>query len=119
MLKTGVFIFQFYLLASLTISNRTYTTPKVLKEPPQLRISIENQDSIKQKAFAVLDLKCNFCHTSKKRLENFTPENMNDLIPKINEQVFVTKKMPKGKNNILTSEEKNSLLIWINKEFLE
>lgn len=77
---------------------------------------VEPQDSVQQKAFAVLNSKCNFCHITRKRLDHFTFNNMNGLMSKINEQVFVKNTMPKGKNNALTLEEKNSLLLWINRE---
>ena len=117
MLKSGIFILSMLFLVTFSSIERTQLSFEILKLPSIYSKWVEPQDSIKKQAFDVLELKCNFCHTSKKRLETFTLENMNGLIPKINEQVFIKSRMPKGKNNELTTEEKNSLLIWINKEF--
>jgi uncharacterized membrane protein len=38
---------------------------------------------------------------------------MEERAPKIHKQVFVKKRMPKGKNNILTVEESRSLRKWL------
>lgn len=114
MFKTGAYIFQFFLLASLI--HYIQSDFIFLEKPTPDSRSFKSQDSIQQKAFAVLDSKCNFCHMTRKRLDHFTMDNMNGLVSKINEQVFVKNKMPKGKNNVLTLEEKNSLLLWINRE---
>lgn len=84
----------------------------------QLRTSYiqSSIDSTRLLAFKVLDSKCNFCHQSKKRLENFTLDNMDSLIPEIQVQVFVKNRMPKGRRNILSIEEKNALRNWIIKD---
>lgn len=71
------------------------------------------QDDPKTKAFIVLTNKCNICHARKKRIDIFTLENMDSLAADIQEQVFVKKKMPKGKSIILTEGESRSLRRWL------
>ena len=66
-------------------------------------LSGENID-LKKEAFKVLESKCNACHQLEKR-KVFTLENMDAQAKKINKQVFVKKKMPKGDDIKLTSEE--------------
>ena len=76
-------------------------------------IKIELQQEIKQKAFKVLVNKCNSCHASKRNRRIFTLENMGSLSEVINTQVFVKQKMPKGKKNELTTDEKELLKRWL------
>lgn len=67
----------------------------------------------KDKAFIVLQTKCNFCHAVKKRTDVFTRENMDSLAVEINTQVFIKRKMPKGRKVTLTHEEEKHLKDWI------
>jgi len=77
-------------------------------------IKIESQqEEIKQKAFKVLVNKCNSCHATKRNRKIFTLENMGSLSEDINTQVFVKEKMPKGKKNELTTDEKELLKRWL------
>ena len=73
------------------------------------------QDDYKSFAFKVLQLKCNTCHATKKRTDIFTLENMDSLASNIHKQVFVKKKMPKGKKVKLTEEESRLLKDWLGK----
>ncbi len=66
------------------------------------------------KALSVLETKCNVCHIKKNKRKIFTPYNMGRLAPKIHQQVFVKKRMPKGKNNKLSKEELIILKNWLN-----
>jgi len=75
--------------------------------------TLPQQSSGKEKAFSVLQTKCNVCHATKKRLTIFTFENMDSLANDINQQVFIKKKMPKGKKVKLTSTEEENLFLWI------
>ncbi len=67
----------------------------------------------KAAALAVLRTKCNVCHKVQNRKKVFTPDNMNTLASKINEQVFIKKRMPRGKKIKLTQEEYNTLETWL------
>ena len=75
--------------------------------------TVSEQDSFKKNAFNVLDKKCNVCHVSKKRVQNFTLQNMDSLAKEINKQVFVKKKMPKGNKIALSVEDIETLKLWL------
>lgn len=68
-----------------------------------------------QQAFVVLANKCNVCHRTQNPNRVFTLDNMNGLAKKINRQVFVWKRMPKGNKIKLNTKEKLALKNWINK----
>lgn len=69
------------------------------------------QDDIKSQAFNVVKTKCNSCHATKKRTDIFTAENMDSLAADIWKQVFVKKKMPKGKKvNLLKRSQKHCVI---------
>jgi len=74
-------------------------------------ISIQQED-----AFNVLTNNCNVCHLRENPSKVFTMDNMNDYARRINRQVFVWKRMPKGKTVTLNDREKQTLKKWINKQ---
>ena len=80
------------------------------KKPEVLNRQI---NSTKQDAFSVLNRNCNFCHSNKKGRTVFTLKNMNDFAKAIEFQVFLKKKMPKGRKNKLTLTEEKMLRTWI------
>ena len=57
--------------------------------------------------------KCNACHAIKKRTDIFSLKNMDSLAIEINKQVFVKRKMPKGRKVKLTEEETRRLEVWL------
>ena len=65
-------------------------------------------------AFAILQAKCNVCHVKKNPSRVFTRENMDQFAKKIHKQVFVFKRMPKGKTIRLTDQEYATLKDWLN-----
>lgn len=72
--------------------------------------------SAQQKAaFEVLEQHCNECHRKDRPRRVFTLDNMTDFAPKIYRQVFVAKRMPKGKEQRerMTPEELETLRIWV------
>ena len=76
-----------------------------------------HSSSIEQnEAFKVLTQKCNVCHTDKNPSKVFTLENMNGFARKINRQLFVWKRMPKGNEITLSNQEKETLKNWLNIE---
>lgn len=91
----------------------SFSSPKIISPPSSIETN-SIQDSVRSNAFRVLEEKCNICHTTKRRVQNFTLKNMDSLVTEINSQVFIKEKMPKGKNNVLTEKEKNNLRTWIN-----
>jgi len=66
--------------------------------------TIQDPD-IKQEVLQILISKCNVCHRSRNPGKVFTLDNMDNLAPKIHHQVFVRKRMPKGKKIILNQIE--------------
>jgi uncharacterized membrane protein len=73
----------------------------------------ETVDSIKEKAYTVLNNKCNICHRKQNPFKIFSLRNMDRYAQKIEEQVFILKRMPKGNEIKLTNFEKESLQNWL------
>jgi len=69
--------------------------------------------NLKVPTFQILKQKCNACHKADSPEYVFTQENMETFARKINRQVFVWKRMPKGKDIKLTKAEKVILKEWI------
>jgi len=76
-------------------------------------IAYPSQTDAKTEAFSVITTKCNICHATKKRADIFTMENMDSLAADIHEQVFVKRKMPKGRKIKLTENESQALRQWL------
>lgn len=73
--------------------------------------------SIEQnEAFKVLTQKCNVCHVKQNPSKVFTLENMNGFARKINRQVFIWKRMPKGDEISLSESEKITLKNWLDNQ---
>jgi len=72
-----------------------------------------NQLNSKDKAFTVLQEKCNVCHSTKRKADIFTLVNMDSLAVDIQKQVFIKRKMPKGRKVKLTEEEEHHLKVWL------
>lgn len=73
----------------------------------------KSEDFVKLKAFEVLTNKCNVCHRKRNKRRVFTTENMDGWVDEVYKQVFIKKRMPKGKDIKLTSKEYQDLLTWI------
>lgn len=71
-----------------------------------------NAVSNKEAAYQILQTKCNICHQKKKSVV-FTEGNMVTWGAKIHKQVFVKKRMPKGKQFPLTEAEYVVLKNWL------
>lgn len=67
----------------------------------------------KKAALTVLEQKCNVCHRTNNPGKVFTIENMESLAPKIYKQVFVKRRMPKGRDIRLTEVESQVLKSWV------
>jgi uncharacterized membrane protein len=74
--------------------------------------ALPTSDDVKSSALEVLQTRCNTCHVRQNPGKVFTADNMNTLASKINQQVFVKKRMPRGKR--LTNEEYTMLQNWLN-----
>ncbi|WP_426430176.1 hypothetical protein ACPX19_11640 [Winogradskyella sp. HB-48] len=91
----------------------TYTSIESNNEQAKLYVSNYIIRNPRDKAFQILDNKCNVCHSKRNKRRVFTIENMDDFAPDIYKQVFVKKRMPKGRKIKLTSEEYQDVLTWI------
>lgn len=69
-------------------------------------------DSIRSAALTVLQYRCNTCHTRQNPGKVFTPGNIDAFAAKIYQQVFVKRRMPRGKAK-LSSGEQTTLLQWL------
>ena len=98
-----------YVLA-LVISIYSFTWNQIFHTTGEF----EKQEGIKNDAFRILQTKCNVCHSTKRKTEIFTFQNMDSLATDINQQVFIKRKMPKGQKFNLTEAEEKSLKNWIN-----
>lgn len=88
-------------------------SPKIAKKAIN-SYTYSNQEDLKANAFKVLTAQCNVCHATKKRQDIFTFGNMESLASDINKQVFLKKKMPKGRKNKLSEQEILALKNWLN-----
>jgi len=70
-------------------------------------------------AFSILQSKCNVCHVNRNRSKIFTLENMDGFAQKINKQVFIKKRMPKGNSIKLSEEERVKLKNWLNTQIIK
>lgn len=88
---------------------------KPIQEPNKLTALYTSNDTVKDTkatAFQILENKCNVCQKKRNKRRVFTLENMNTWANDINKQVFIKKRMPKGKKIKLTSQEYQDLLTW-------
>ena len=71
-------------------------------------------ETLKQETFNILEAKGNNCHRKQNPFMVFSLKNMERRSPKIHKQVFVTKRMPKGNQVKLSSNEYTILKEWLN-----
>lgn len=87
----------------------------ILEDKPERfeQVHYFNQEDRRDKAFTVLQEKCNVCHSTKRKTDIFTLANMDSLAADIQKQVFIKRKMPKGRKVKLTEEEELHLKVWL------
>jgi uncharacterized membrane protein len=73
-------------------------------------------EDMKEKAFKVLETKCNVCHRKKNPFMIFNRRNMGRRAPKIHKAVFVARRMPKGDEVRLSAEEYRTLKEWLSSQ---
>ncbi len=101
------------IITLLVNSTDTYESIDTNNEQSELYASSYLSKSHNEKAFQILDNKCNVCHNKRNKRRVFTTENMNSWANDIYTQVYVKKRMPKGKKIKLNSNEYQELLTWI------
>ena len=100
-------------LALAVNSTNNYEPIQELNELTAVYVSNDGIKDTKATAFQILNNKCNVCHHKRNKRRVFTLENMTKWANDINRQVFIKKRMPKGKKIKLTSQEYQDLLTWI------
>jgi uncharacterized membrane protein len=98
-------------LGALSMLSLSHTNNAVIKRDHS--IAIDNQHIVKEEAFNILSTKCNVCHVKKNKRKIFTRNNMSGFAPQINTQVFIKRRMPKGKDIKLTEKEYQLLSTWL------
>ena len=105
-----------FLLPLLTVLFMSYL---IIGQSPVLIRAVEQtsmlmiQDSLKLKAFSVLEAKCNVCYRKQNPFMIFSKNNMNRRANSIYQQVFEKKRMPKGNRISLTSADVTHLKQWL------
>ena len=104
-------VFVLLSLGALSLLTLSHTNNRVINSA--YSVSMSQQNILKEEAFDILRNKCNVCHVKKNKRKIFRRDNMNWFAPQINTQVFIKRRMPKGKNNQLTEKEYQILSNWI------
>ena len=103
--RSGVLLIMALIFSGFTAKQATSGT--ISSDP-------SSSEKLKAKALIVLQTKCNFCHKRQNPFKVFKEKNMSRYAPKVYEQVFVKKRMPK--KGILTQEERKILEEWLKTE---
>ncbi len=74
---------------------------------------IHADDELKKEALKILEEKCNVCHRKQNPFMIFNQKNMVKRAPKIYKMVFIDRRMPKGDQIRLTTEEYKKLEKWL------
>ena len=93
----------------------TYKSLNVNYQSTEAYKSIDLTKYSNEKAYQILNNKCNVCHIKRNKRRIFTRDNMNAWANDIYKQVFIKKRMPRGKKTKLNQDEYQELLTWISK----
>jgi len=114
MMTTPVQLIIAFSVSLLSDSKGVYEPIETVALQPQSHVSARTiSGTPKEKAFQILENKCNGCHSKRNKRRVFTLDNINLWADDIYKQVFIKKRMPKGKKIKLTSQEYQDLLTWI------
>ncbi len=108
---------KFIIAFSLSITGDSTTTYESIEagalRPYTYATVLTVSDAPKEKALQILKNKCNVCHSKRNRRRVFTLAKMDRWANDVYLQVFLKKRMPKGKKIKLTQQEYQDLLTWI------
>ena len=102
-----------FIATLVIITVDSYNSNEATNESIEQHSSIDLDKSCKDKAYKILESKCNICHRKRNRRRVFTKENMDTWANDIYKQVFIKKRMPSGKKVKLSPDEYQDLLTWI------
>jgi len=74
---------------------------------------LTGNEELQKEALKILELKCNVCHKKQNPFMVFKEKNMEKKAPKINQMVFIERRMPKGDEIKLSKEEYTQLKNWL------
>lgn len=102
------------IITTLSVNSMdTYKSIEANTEKTEFYVSSYLIKNPRENAFQILYNKCNVCHHKRNKRDVFTLQNMDTWANDIEKQVFIKKRMPKGKIITLTSNEYQELLTWI------
>ena len=104
-------LFILFFFGILSVGGATYQN-MLNSSDSREEISATDRE-LKQKVLGILKAKCNVCHKKQNPFKVFSERNMERHAPKIYEQVFVKRRMPKGNEITLTEEEYGILKQWL------
>ncbi len=93
-----------------------FSPSEAATEIVEIPISNNPESELKKQAYDLLKAKCNVCHRKQNPFKIFSLRNMNKHAPKIYQQVFIKKSMPKGDTIQLTEEEYQVLNSWLHSQ---
>ena len=102
----GLLLFPFSLFSA-------FRSPEKSKSSFKRLVRNAPEADLKKEAFEVLRSKCNLCHKKRNPFKVFSLKNMDRHAPKIYQQVFVKRRMPKGNKVKLTDQEYQTLKEWL------
>lgn len=100
------------MVAGIIVAAILFQTAFIMEPDTEITTLSQLEDKLKKEALEVLNSRCNSCHRKQNPFMIFTHKNMDRRIDKINEQVFIKRRMPKGDNQ-LSTEERVRLKNWI------
>ncbi len=100
------------LITGLILQPVVNSTAGATQSEPSLISDIKEE--IKKEAFEILEAKCNICHRKVFPFMVFNERNMIRRAKKIYQMVFVERRMPKGNEITLSTEEFQTLRTWLN-----
>jgi len=109
--KTNSYRFLMVLLGISVLRSFTFSMPAgIVSKLSESRVELTD---LRLDAFEILKTKCNTCHSKQNPRRVFNLSNMEAFAPRIYQQVFIKKRMPKGKGIKLTQGEYETLQKWL------
>jgi len=97
-------------------STQTTSYPKIKAFSGEHSRVIQLNQELEKEAFEILEAKCNVCHRKQNPFMVFNLKNMAKRAHKIHKQVFIERRMPKGDEISLSTEEYSTLEKWLVKQ---
>lgn len=107
-------LFLIEVVASQSLFSTQYQPPqKWTQRVEHTSVLTDSTTELETEVLSILKAKCNVCHRKQNPFKIFSLKNLDKHAPKIKEQVFVKKRMPKGDKIKLTDQEIQTLTQWL------